>query len=395
MCYINYLFYRSFVSWAVLPLLCLLLLSMKSAFAQQFNAQEGRLITASGKTLVGLIKDRQDIQEKVLFKPTGNADYRAYTTDEVERFYYAESYYKAVNMPDDEGEEQRRFLLCLVEGNMSLYKGKDGLYVEKSEGKLYRLEEATVVKGRYIQTKRHYVGLLTYLVSDCASVQQKVPNTDLREVDMAALIDSYNQCTNPSEKSKTTIDPVRIKVRWGAKAGVSVVSITDLFNGYKKLRLRYATNWSTSYVGGGMLALSYKDKISVRPELLITGKKSLLTRERNQMKEVISISLTTLQLPISLVYTFPTKKLRPFVLGGGLLGFTVGDQSYQQGLYQSDFHTDNDHLGYRFGGGLSYLLDRSSRVNLEYVYDCILTNGRVTPAQVRFISHNVTLGFFF
>ena len=368
--------------------------------AQTFNTQPGSLVTQAGDTLRGIIKDRSDVSEQVLFQAEGSSDFKKFTPEEAKSFRVDGGYYyKAMPVPNEDKTTRALFLLCLLEGEIGLYQRQNDLYVEKPANTLYKLEEErTRIKGNQFRVKRKYVNTLSYLMADCPSVQPAIERARLNPITMIKLITQYQQCINPTEEEKRTIEPTKIAIRLGVRAGGMSSRIIMLLRGNRVLNYEFGE--LNNVVGGIVADFSYKNKVSARPELLITRRGGVSERPYNTLQtEQVQISLTSLQLPVSIYYTLPTHHLRPFVRGGGSFSHTIVDKSYSQILNtdtreairnERSIPTDNDQFGYHFGGGVSYTMPGGGRVGLEYVYERSFTNGIRSDVQVHFAAQRIT-----
>ena len=87
--------------------------------AQTFNTQPGSLVTQAGDTLQGIIKDRSDVSEQVLFQAEGSSDFKKFTPEEAKSFRVDGGYYyKAMPVPNEDKTTRALFLLCLLEGEI-------------------------------------------------------------------------------------------------------------------------------------------------------------------------------------------------------------------------------------------------------------------------------------
>lgn len=391
----------------ILPFFLVGIVSLE-ATAQRFNAQEGYIVTQAGDTIRGLIKDRVDLSEQLLFQPRGGSDYKEYTPEEVAAFQYeGDYYYKAMPVPNEDKTVTTKFLLCLLQGEIGLYEGPDYLYVEKPANTLYRLEEETVqTKATQVRDRKKYMGTLSYLMADCPAVQEVIARTKLNPPGLIKLVTRYNECVNPAQQTKRTTEPAKIDVRWGIKSGVSFNNIDYYTIGNTGgIFIRdYDFVGKRSYVGGAMLELSYKNKFAVRSELLINQRGGSYDRPVNSIRiEQLDFSLTTLQAPLSVYYTLPTHRLRPFILGGGTLSYTVAENSYRRLLNaetRAPVETDvvistyRRQVGYHAGAGLSYTLNSGGQLGIEYVYERALTHGKESPVlELHFITHRLAITY--
>lgn len=299
--------------------LLLVILIYQNANGQGYNTLSGYLVTYEQDTIPGLIKDRADLSEKILFKPNNESKFKEYTPSEVALFYYdgghynnGNYYYKAIDIPLQDNESQKRFLLCLVEGELSLYQYKDLYFVRKGLDSLVKLEKKDViVSSSAKRVDKRYIGHLKYLTQNCASIQNKIDRTAYKADDLSKFITAYNQCINPAVKTLASEGRAKRKVKAGVRVS-TVVNKADYFvNGYNVYT--YPFNSKTGYSGGLFLQLPFKNKLAFHPEVLITQKgASYQGKISGLYDEQVDFNITYLQVPLSVYYTFPTYKLRPF-----------------------------------------------------------------------------------
>ena len=107
-------------------------ISFISSFAQETSVSitsQGYIILTNNDTLRGDLKERNPDQ-KISVRPPGQTEYKEFGVDEVRSIWYkSDYYYKPVQLSADPKKE-KRFLLCLAEGSIDLYKFKDIFYVK-------------------------------------------------------------------------------------------------------------------------------------------------------------------------------------------------------------------------------------------------------------------------
>ncbi len=367
--------------------------------AQTFSTYEGTVVTATGDTLVGLIKARTSMSEQIMFKLTAQATFQAYTPRELKSFRYAGGYYyKTMEVPGQHQGAPPVFLLCLVEGEVGLYQGPEHFYAEKPAGTLHRLEQIDQVQGDgKVWHNRRYANTLNYLMANCSTIRKDIETSRLNATSLAKVVAAYNYCINPSEDSGLTTEPTKIKLRAGIKSGVASSRINYFIEA--PLTRDYQFDRHLGYVGGLLLDISFRDKFSVRPELLVTQRGGYYRRVlAGTCYEQINFSITSMHLPLSLYYMIPAQRLRPFVLVGMSFDYAIANDSYREfssSPRKMDLPTDKDQYGHRVGGGVSYEFANESRLGLEYVYERSLTNGNYSRVQIHFITHSITATYQF
>lgn len=376
--------------------LSLLTLLNQCLFAQAYNTQQGYIVTYENDTIPGLIKEQHELSEKILFKPDRSTHFRSYSPDDINMFYYEGGYYyKALQVPVQDDQNQRLFLLSLVEGYLSLYKGQDYFYVAKGNGPLARLEQRDTIIKNYKRKDKRYIRLLNYLTSDCPILQDKLEKIKLTPSDLIKFITAYNHCIDPEADTRVNAEATKLKLHTGFRIGSAVSKNKYILEG--EIKRNYDFKAEVGYTAGMFFNLSYNDKASLQPEVLITKKGGAYqTKLNNLHNEYANFSLTYLQLPISIYYTWPTQGIRPFISAGGVLGYTLSNNSYLDiSGRKLDIALDKDEYGYRAGAGLSYVLNNRRRLSIEYIWERSLTNGIDSYRQAQFVIHNITMSIRF
>lgn len=382
-------------------LLSLLLLSCiyLHSSAQGYNTQSGYLVTYEQDTIHGLIKDRADLSEKILFKPSKESKFKEYTPSEIALFRYngghynnGNYYYKAIDIPLQENQTHQRFLLCLVEGELSLYQYKDLYFVRKGLDSLVKLEKKDVmVSSSAKQIDRRYIGHLKYLTQECASIQNKIERIAYKADALSSIVIAYNQCMTPAVKKVVSKKANVRRVKTGVKVS-TLISKADYFvTGYNVYS--YPFSPKIGYSAGLFFQFPFKNKLSFQPEILITQKGASYSRNiSNLYEEQTHFNITYFQVPFSVYYTFPTYKLRPFLAIGGIFSNILSSNSYQTiGINREEINLNPREFGYRLATGLSYPAFDKRIVSLEYGFENNLVNKSVVNFRVHMSSHNLSL----
>jgi hypothetical protein len=367
-------------------LFCLL---QKGAGAQtsEYNTKNAFIVTYVNDTIHGLIKDFGDLENQILFKAVGTSEFKTYTPEEVKAFRFDDgAYYKAVQFQST--RVQKKFLRCLVDGQLSLYKQKDYYYFGKAGADPVKVVNRDTTVDGYASKSRRHIGTLRFLTADCPGIQQTIDKLNYLDEDLINGVVAYNHCVAPEKRSHVS-NPKKIKFAVGLKTSVvvSTVRYPD------KISTHYGENFEPGlgFLGGIYLNFLYREKFAVQPEFGFVTKKSSFSAGGVSTK----ISQTYLQVPLSFYYYFPLKaKVHPFISVGELIGVTVSSHSYRETFdsynqrpYRVPVDVGKAEFGWRVGAG-AWL---SKRSRLEYAVEKVRLENRVILERIICITH----GLFF
>jgi opacity protein-like surface antigen len=363
--------------------------------AQTFNTKPGFIITLDGDTLRGLVRDRSDLSEQVLFKAEAASNFTSYTPDDIAAFAIEDEYFYEVKSVN----KKKIFLLTLVKGTLSLYQLRERLYyIEKENGTLYPLEKKdTIIDNKFREDKR-YIGVLQYLMPNCERVTRDLKTVKFTSADLFEIVKDYNLCINPdsTENTQTYKEAATTRIAKGVKVGFFSNQLTYFVPGGLYYRDEFEVK--NSVTGGIFVRFFPKRAFSFQPELLLVQKGGTIMMNRSTRKEQTNISLTFLQVPFSIYYTLPTQKINPFIFAGGAIGVGVVRNVSRTNTTTGESLTviiDNDDIAYRLGGGLEYKLSSSLTLQLEYMYEQSRINRIFVNNAIRTTGHGVKLGLCF
>ena len=156
-----------------------------SSFSQVFNVTKGHIVLTNGDTLRGMLKDRTNIGREVSIQTMGASGFTTYAIDQVRSVLYDDGYYfKPV-------PSENRFLLCLVDGQMSLYKYQNYYLAQKKDEKPVKLEREYPDKAvnREMREDKRYQGFLKALFADCSKVQNKADNVQYNDRQLMDIVE--------------------------------------------------------------------------------------------------------------------------------------------------------------------------------------------------------------
>ena len=345
------------------------------AFSQD-NFVPGSVITLSGDTLKGMIRDDRwkssplEIQFKngngVLssFKPNAIAGFIINDKSQyISREINIDSTSIKLDYLPDSGQpawkKDRVFLKYIVNSNVSLfsYEANDRIHffirqngvIEELINHRYR----TIYKGQgIVADNKMFVEQLKRYFKDCSSIKV---NESYTEKSLTQLFVNYNQCTNHSSKIFSKKDKTILKV--GVVAAVSYDKFNSSYQDYKS---------AVGYGAGGFVNLMFPNKnykSSVYSELIYrkTGRQNPKSKS-TEFYDIQSIQWT------NIFRTRLLKSYSPLLIGAGV--------SFSGGLADSYLFSGADPSRKPFSaqailntaivGDVSFVISKHTLINFRY-----------------------------
>ena len=360
--------------------------------AQQFNEQVGFVVTMTGDTLNGFIKDRSNIEKVVHFRHENKASLNAiYTPEQIKLFSYSGGYlYYAVLVPTTDSTSELQFLQCIVDGYMRLFYRNKVFYLSENNAPLIKLEKQNVIDQSKLVEDKRYVRMLEYIMADCPEVARKAPRTDFNTNSMSKIVEQYNTCKTgvfaPPVVQRRQWFPPQIGVKLGAALG-NYESISKA-SGLSK----YTFNPDLKYSGGLTFQFRINHKFSFQPEILLTAKRAVGQRVLNGLDYKHTIDLLLLQTPLMIYYHVPTQKIQPYVGGGVTYGYVLKKNQPKRTTWE---YIENDELGFRLSAGLYLPFLQKVNVRVEYTFEQTLQNRLLFKEKLRSNTHYLCLKYQF
>ncbi|WP_339794626.1 porin family protein [uncultured Imperialibacter sp.] len=340
--------------------------------AQDFNSQNGYLITLDGDTIHGQVKMKQDLYGSVSFKSKNSVQYDNYSPSQLNAYYYEGGYY--FESIKDEHQETS-FFLRYFDGVLSLYEKSNFFYVRKDGGELIELvhEEDKSIDFKIIEDKR-YVRTLVYLTADCPGVKSKIERAHYNASELTKAIKEYEFCVNPDAKLSDA-DISSTKFTLGFRAGVSINRLNYFVKGANRYNNEFNDGVFSTELGavvGVLGSMSLGRNISLQPELIFGNRTSrfsgvIAEYVGGQYVDTTVIKVSYIEIPISIYYLFPTPKIQPFVSLGGSFGLRTSNKSTR---YFNDLDREaevsGDILGISASVGVEKAISDSRKIRVEY-----------------------------
>lgn len=361
------------------------------AIHAQTDYRKGYIVTQPGDTISGLINYREgpgsfrfcDFKSAKEVKAT-----RYYPADLKGYRFENDRSFEARLVEVDEGVTENVFLEALVKGTASLYKARDVYFIEKGEAFHRLTNEKSIVRVEgqdMLKNSNRYIGLLIYLLGDCSTLKKRIEETELREKSLTRLLESYNECVGTEAISYKDKKP------WAAyEAGIVLgyyaSSLSFSVNGPDYYYLKGEYSRSNTPTGGLALSLSFPrihERLAIVANVLYVKAKYQTYNEEERFnayeRNDVLISLDELLIPVGVRYTFPERKITPYVnlgfsydvhLQSSSLWIRESEQFNEVKTYEADAYENRTHqLGYWGGLGIQKDVGKKLKGFLELRYE--------------------------
>lgn len=389
-------------------------------FAQS-DLKKGFVITSSTDTLFGLINYKEGLKsyKSVTFKKSNGGSPITYTANEIRGYGFIDGkYFESKKITEEKESPQVVFVEVKVNGGVSLYKFDYSFFVAKTGDTLRRLNNEIGLKqvdGKLVEWNgNQHVVILNWLLFDCAELRERVQKTRLVERELTSLIEDYNKCTGKTVVTYNANKPwIKIGVAMTAGLQISQLEFSTSVDNFKHLRGTFDV--SKSPVAGfsfDILAPRISERFSFHGDLLYIFSKyqnvNIFTNYYSTERDYVTIKLHQLKMPVGVRYTFPEKKITPYINMG--FSATIHLSSASTWTQEVEGHFNDVfirqemnealpitslQLGYWGGVGVTKFITSKLRVFLELRYEH--TNGVARPdpnESLRSRIHNfqITLG---
>lgn len=293
----------------------------------QSDFRQGYVIMHAQDSLRGLISKESITHDRCWFKPAREAAVRSYTAADILGFGFDnDRSFVAKDLKSHTDAFTKVFVERVVEGYVSLFRHGHDFYVSKGDSPLYALTNERTMKsvnGRsVIVESNRYRGVLNHLMSDCKRMQREPDRVRLQEQSLIAVVEEYNACRDGIDLSLRRAMPL-VHVEVAVAAGITAASPRFRGTGalYEPLRGDFGT--SITPVGGVFLDIS-SPEVSQRVALQIGAfYRSYTTRAFHEIAKqgyvdryFATLDMASLQIPLGLKYTFPERRITPYVNAG-------------------------------------------------------------------------------
>jgi hypothetical protein len=406
-------------------------------FAQN-DWKSGYIIKNQGDTVYGIIDNRGSKSNSIhcYFKKNVNDDAQLFVPKNLKGYRLDDGNFYITKMVQNDGLDTLLFLEFLVQGKVNLYHTRDDAdryYVEK-DSKLYELKDTEVKRTAsdadsssssrytvYVENRKEFVGVLKFLLQD-ADMQSEISNSRLETKSLIKIAKGYHEKVCTTEKCiiyEKAVKPVHV-----TKVIYTGVSMNDVSFGGRvvsdfalggllglRLELENAIEWNENLSIVFEFALhrftSYRLKQNSKSDIAVVYYKDvyyLLDRnalgnsELTKESLVVDMNSVSLNIPITMNYTFSKGKVRPY-LGAGVDNILSLSQNDKVGIHLTDDGIGKSIPVYQFGligrAGGKYMLknDKSLCFELSFEYGRSLNADPFIVFTNRLLSFTLGYGF--
>jgi len=382
------------------------LLLCSFSFAQQ-NFKDGYLINAQKDTIRGQVLSRSNAKNYISCIFKGAEGEKEYFPKDILGFGYTnDKFFSSQIVPN-------AFVEVLVQGKLSLYKSEENSYYVQKDTILKQLEAKkieVVTNGRTsLKDDPTWKGFINYLISDCEDLSgSRINNVKFQEASLVKIVTEYNRCKDSEMVVYKSQKPFLL-FNYGISIGVTQTTLNnrDDIGRFDYLKERYS---STDPTIGLVMDLTFPrvtERVSFLTEVYFTKADffSSLTVTEGATTNFYdtSISLSTLSIPLSFKYAFPSETLGWYAQVGmnfdyHLKASSVYSQETLVGSVVSTvedrpaFSVDDSQLGLVFGIGLEKSFNKfKAGLGLRYIIIKQLINSPGLFTNSRRLSLNLAI----
>jgi hypothetical protein len=355
----------------------------------QYDLKKGHVITISNDTIIGMINVKNNATNSKIceFQAQGEKQVISYAPSDLISYQVESSKYYVSKLIVVDGKEYWAFLEFLVKGiaNLYYYKVDDREYyfIEKDNKINILSDDKKVVTDEFghesIKKTNRYKGTLLYLFQDGEGLSISIDNVDFSYESLINITEKYHntvckdyECIiyKKSTKSKIFIEPLisyGISLQGMKEYSGSVVDFMPVFGMNLRIQpTKIHHLWSFS-IGFSYSFNSFNGGYNFTPTY---GKTYV---------DSINLSYSIIRVPLLIQYSFPERKITPFLFSGFNLN-SLFNYTYQIDRYTKLPHGDvpsydlvsdtpSIQLGIIIGGGMLYNLNDKIKLVFSTNYE--------------------------
>lgn len=302
-----------------LGLLSFLIFSYLESFSQN-DFQEGYVITNNRDTLYGYIDYRSNTKNYKSCRFRKDGKIIEYSPNELIGFRFQNDKFFTSSVIIN------TFVEAVVEGELSLFKAKDKYILKKGN----QINELTsqFADGKPGQKNNKWRGIVAYLISDCAGINNNINTLKLSERSLSMLTIQYNQCKNTQSLIyKENIPWLNLDV--GAFIGLtkSTISISDRTGEFEYFAKSYSSIDPSGGLSFNITSPRISRKLSFLSGVYFTQSNYSsfieLKRPSNDQFHDVFIEISTVSTPFLLQYTMFNNPFQVYFQGGFNFDFNI------------------------------------------------------------------------
>lgn len=376
----------------IITLLILILAHSLSGFGQT-DFRKGFIIKSPNDTLRGYLNFREGTK---VFK---ECDFRldlqqaitTYGPDQIVGYGFDNDRFFISREVKLQEKTETVFLEVLVEGLARLYKHDQKYFIEKDTSGLLPLinevKETYINERRVFKNTNQHIATLNMLLFDCAEVRSELQKIRLLERPLTELVKDYNVCKGGTAKIYKEKKPWS-KATFGIAGGfnISNVSFNPRFGHDHLLNGTFERSKSLT-VGFAFDILSPRvtERFSLTGNILYSVNSFYKFSESpmHGIRDYVTLNVNQLQLPLGFKYTFPVKKVSPFLqLGSTYIVHTKSSSTWIREVFGGNVVTTTEdealeiskyQLG--FWGGIGLTKPISKKIDTSFELRYLVTNG--------------------
>lgn len=351
-----------------------------SSFASNSHFLPGYIISNKNDTTFGYIDRLKSNSETCIFNENlkinkntvlSPTDIKAY------RFTEDGKYFVSRTAPLQSGEKVL-FLEFLIKGKLNIYFYRDDMdhyFIEKNDENLLELSERPVLLKDTFGTMYYKIpkfkGILNFILSDCPDIYKNIQNTELQPKPLINLaIDYQNKVCDSAQCVVFERKIKKIKTHSRFEVGLNYSQIIPAYN-------LPPTNFTPCFQLGYKInvdnVIFSAEQYSFQTGLNLGFYNDFLRYRDGSDTNWISKSTFDfnskafkVNLPISIIYTFPVPKINPYIGAGVILHLVM---SNEKGNNVSIYPFPILQYGLMGIAGLKFELQNHHYINFEVSYN--------------------------
>lgn len=314
-------------------LLLLLGLLMNTPLVAQNNYLTGYTINVSGDTIPGLVMEASDRTNAQIctFKKNASAEVQKLSPAEIKGFGYTQGRkYESYEIQLAENNKIQVFLELLAKGEANLYyfrdttKTEERFFFKNQEIDFLELKNEKITRyidgQKYTQDSDTYKRQLRAVLTKCSKLVHKINRTRFYRPSLTRLINEYNQCANPSLAKDLKTEKSNIATAMGVLLGYTNSGLSFVGEDETLESANFPNHGS--FTAGAFFRiypkrlfnnLSFQIEVSYHQEEFVSDSAQRPFRSTGEeSKRVYTFESEYIRIPISVQYTIPIKKMRPY-----------------------------------------------------------------------------------